>query len=323
MKDESLPTERPSDWREAEGAAPRLPGDDLSPEAAIAMSRGHAPTTECPSGDEDDPCVDCGTQVWYNFWVTTEVWARICPVQPYQGGLGGVLCVRCIDRRCADAGLTDIKGRFHFTGRALIPLGEESCGDLVERLLATSEMWDNDCCLFCAVPRSVDPGDHDDGCLMRDIILAARLRNSGGDEQAFKSGWDERAAMQLVGNPVIYAAIYPDLVKIGREHGYAVALHGSLQKDADILAVPWSKDASSATALVAAVANGLGATLLGEPTVKAHGRTVFTLSLAADSYIDFGVAPRLRNSEKPRWLFSDGFTMYAPPEPTEADDDDD
>ena len=33
-------------WRLAEGAAPRLPGDDTSPEDAIRMVRGHEPAVE-------------------------------------------------------------------------------------------------------------------------------------------------------------------------------------------------------------------------------------------------------------------------------------
>ena len=34
----------PEGWREAEGAAPRRVGDDMSPEEAIRISRGHAPS---------------------------------------------------------------------------------------------------------------------------------------------------------------------------------------------------------------------------------------------------------------------------------------
>ena len=38
---------------------------------------------------------------------------------------------------------------------------------------------------------------------------------------------------------VYAAALYPDLAEIAREHGYALAVHGSLARDFDLIAVPW------------------------------------------------------------------------------------
>ena len=43
---------------------------------------------------------------------------------------------------------------------------------LSQRILHTVELWDNSTCWFCAVARSVRPDDHDDGCLMREILVA-------------------------------------------------------------------------------------------------------------------------------------------------------
>lgn len=59
------------DWRKAEGAAPRLPGDDLSPEDAIRLIRDGEPPSEPATSfcsecgfnvecDEDGCCVTCG-----------------------------------------------------------------------------------------------------------------------------------------------------------------------------------------------------------------------------------------------------------------------
>jgi hypothetical protein len=50
-----------------------------------------------------------------------------------------------------------------------------------------------------------------------------------------------------------YAAIYPRLREVAREHGYALALHGSLTKDLDLLAVPWVVDADDEATLVRAI----------------------------------------------------------------------
>ncbi len=39
--------------------------------------------------------------------------------------------------------------------------------------------------------------------------------------------------------------IYPQLVEEARRHGYALAPHGSLQRDLDLIAVPWSEEAAA------------------------------------------------------------------------------
>lgn len=43
--------------------------------------------------------------------------------------------------------------------------------------------------------------------------------------------------------------VIDDIRKIAREHGYAIAVHGSLIRDIDLIAVPWSKNAHSALTL--------------------------------------------------------------------------
>ena len=40
-----------------------------------------------------------------------------------------------------------------------------------------------------------------------------------------------------------YGAIYAALVPIARKHGYALAIHGSMMTDLDLIAVPWTEEA--------------------------------------------------------------------------------
>jgi hypothetical protein len=65
-----------------------------------------------------EPCYDCGEEYWYNFVVSNDVWTRIAPKQNDKRGKGGMLCVRCIDKRCAALGI-ETTGRFHFKGDAV------------------------------------------------------------------------------------------------------------------------------------------------------------------------------------------------------------
>lgn len=39
----------------------------------------------------------------------------------------------------------------------------------------------------------------------------------------------------------MYAALYPSLAEIARTHGWALAVHGTLGRDMDLICVPWTE----------------------------------------------------------------------------------
>lgn len=43
--------------------------------------------------------------------------------------------------------------------------------------------------------------------------------------------------------PVMYHALLPKLIFTARGLGYCLAIHGSMQRDLDIVAIPWTEDA--------------------------------------------------------------------------------
>ena len=80
--------------------------------------------------------------------------------------------------------------------------------------------------------------------------------------------------------PVYCAAMYPALCAVFQRHGYALAVHGSLARDFDLIAVPWTEEAAPAAAVLAAIAaDGLAAHVVGDPEQKPHGRLAYTLSV--------------------------------------------
>lgn len=68
-----------------------------------------------------------------------------------------------------------------------------------------------------------------------------------------------------------------EMRSVARSHGYALAVHGSLARDLDLIAVPWQKECSGADALITAfeVELGLVATRRGVP--KPHSRLGYIL----------------------------------------------
>lgn len=100
------------------------------------------------------------------------------------------------------------------------------------------------------------------------------------------------------GYACIYTWMLPKIVALGFEHGYAVAVHGSMRRDLDLVAVPWIQDAKPAADLVAAICerfdahcrNADGAKSM-EPTAKPHGRLAWSIHFGGGPYIDLSIVP--------------------------------
>lgn len=123
--------------------------------------------------------------------------------------------------------------------------------------------------------------------------------------------------MKDVSNATAYALLLPVLMRAGREVGYVVAVHGSMARDLDLVAVPWTEGAVSAELLVmhllAAVDGRLrnGAALKedGEwerrhastPAVRPHGRLAWAIHIGCEGlYLDVSVMPRTSPSDHAR-----------------------
>ncbi len=94
--------------------------------------------------------------------------------------------------------------------------------------------------------------------------------------------------------------------QVARDHGYALAEHGSKARDLDLIACPWTDDALSAEELVAALGSIDGVTLktIGSrlqtfPVAKPHGRLGWVFLFDRNhrdqpKYIDLSVMPRAK-----------------------------
>jgi hypothetical protein len=80
--------------------------------------------------------------------------------------------------------------------------------------------------------------------------------------------------------PVYAAALYPEIATIAREHGYALAVHGSLQRDFDLIGIPWVENPSDPQVVVDALTSRYAIREIGgPPSDKLHGRRAWTLSI--------------------------------------------
>ena len=92
-----------------------------------------------------------------------------------------------------------------------------------------------------------------------------------------------------------YVSMYPVLSEIAREHGYALAIHGTVSSDFDLIAVPWTDKAVAGALLVNAMAErmqlcfGDFGTMVDGPEEKPHGRMAWTLGIGNGAAIDISV----------------------------------
>lgn len=101
----------------------------------------------------------------------------------------------------------------------------------------------------------------------------------------------------------IYAQILPRLRTVAREHGYALGLHGSMRRDLDLIAAPWTDDAKSAKELVDALAVSCGGFVVGADlggkwtaergTAQPHGRESWNICFGGNPFLDVSVMPRM------------------------------
>lgn len=93
-----------------------------------------------------------------------------------------------------------------------------------------------------------------------------------------------------------YAGLYPELAEYFRGHGYALAIHGSLARDFDLVAVPWIEEPTQPQAVVRMLCQQYAFTQSGEPETKLHGRLSYAIctALFGECFLDLSFMPTTR-----------------------------
>ena len=101
--------------------------------------------------------------------------------------------------------------------------------------------------------------------------------------------------MKPANNAPLYLCIYAGLAEITRANGYALAVHGSLARDCDLICVPWVDDAKAPVEVVQAILAKYAVELTGGPDRKPQGRIAYTLHMGphGDVYFDLQFMPRV------------------------------
>lgn len=98
----------------------------------------------------------------------------------------------------------------------------------------------------------------------------------------------------------VYACLYPKLAEVVRAHGYALAAHGSMARDFDLVCVPWIESPGDPQLVVNAITETFAIFQVGEPEMRLHGRLVYTISLTfGECALDLSFLPA-KDAERKR-----------------------
>ena len=119
----------------------------------------------------------------------------------------------------------------------------------------------------------------------------------------------------------LFAILMPALREIARRHGYALAVHGSLERDIDLVAVPWREGAVTPETMIGEFLRACAAIVgyacgpqgwtegqtfapppgsLPNPDRKPHGRLAWSIILGGGPYLDVSVMPPATEQKKKR-----------------------
>lgn len=110
--------------------------------------------------------------------------------------------------------------------------------------------------------------------------------------------------------PALYAKYYFYLKEIAEKFGYNLLVHGSMNRDLDLVAIPWTEEATEPDPMIEELAKFLGARILDQSYQNRncfpHGRMSYIINLNRGGkwneykdkqyYLDISVMPRAINN---------------------------
>ena len=90
----------------------------------------------------------------------------------------------------------------------------------------------------------------------------------------------------------VYCALYPELAQIARKHGYALAIHGSMARDFDLICIPWAEKTSPPQIVVDDMTATFAMNAVTNPSLKQHGRLAYNISFGfGEFFADLSFIP--------------------------------
>ena len=90
----------------------------------------------------------------------------------------------------------------------------------------------------------------------------------------------------------VYCSLYPEMAEISRKHGYAMAIHGTMARDFDLICIPWTDNPSAPQVVVDEFTSSFAMNDVTSPSIKPHGRMVYSISFGfGEFFADLSFMP--------------------------------
>lgn len=90
--------------------------------------------------------------------------------------------------------------------------------------------------------------------------------------------------------PALYTFYYEALKNIAKRYGYNLVLHGSMNRDLDLIAIPWEQHTGDVDRMIEAFAKKLGGMMVVQSDESKncfpHGRMSYLIFMNRDTYVD-------------------------------------
>ena len=91
--------------------------------------------------------------------------------------------------------------------------------------------------------------------------------------------------------PSFYALMFEPIKEIGLKYGYNIVLHGSINRDLDLIAIPWIYNMSSHSEMIEEICNYIGGEIMINSdgrifSDKPHGRICYIINILRNGYCE-------------------------------------
>jgi len=113
--------------------------------------------------------------------------------------------------------------------------------------------------------------------------------------------------------PSLYSFYFEVIKEIGLKYGYNIVLHGSLNRDLDLIAIPWEETIGDKDEMVDEITNIIGGNLLMQNRsvnnvegdrfgLRPHGRITYIININRDIEFKFdGLVSKIKEYADPQY----------------------
>lgn len=112
--------------------------------------------------------------------------------------------------------------------------------------------------------------------------------------------------------PSLYAFYFEVIKQIGMKYGYNIVLHGSMNRDLDLIAIPWEMELGDKEQMIDEIVNVIGGILtmqnrsVDNPVgtrfgLKPHGRIVYTIQINRSIEYKYEIIAEIKDYADPQY----------------------